>query len=517
MASLARSLTARGARLPVPRFDARSAELMRFAAACGLLEAETEEARSEALAKTTMRILETLQWLDDRSFMSSAQLGRWEHLVRWQGHDTEGRPLLVVRLARACKECQSHRIATFAEAIISQVNKVVKELLSNDAASPEQIVAIIDMREASAFSMLRRASLLSGVAATLCKHYPHRLAAAYVVGPSRLLGWAWRLGSTSLPSSTGAKVKQLEFGDPALPLPSAALDLPPHKPPAAPKARGGSALRRSISMSTMDAVRGPKTPRKQVSLVSPTEAAELARMAEEEGDKQGSTALPQLRTRLAQGLSHSASNSPRCHSARLASSPRSSAPTLLENSDLSLTTNSLLEPLLDQRLSRPRRPPMPTLTGLSGFAAMLEERNSGLAAVTEELHGPASEPRPPSLRRGMAGSGLPSSTSTASPRGTPRTPRGSLRRDPSTRRPGTMGESVSQEQGQGADNHREGHRLQRQGRSLDSAFREARASPPSRGTEQALANAQAALPSLMLVMFILAMLQRLLIPFSGSI
>ena len=38
MAALARSLTARGARLPVPRFDARSAELLRFAAACGLLE-----------------------------------------------------------------------------------------------------------------------------------------------------------------------------------------------------------------------------------------------------------------------------------------------------------------------------------------------------------------------------------------------------------------------------------------------------------------------------------------------
>ena len=38
MAALARGLTARGARLPVPRFDARSAELLRFAAASGLLE-----------------------------------------------------------------------------------------------------------------------------------------------------------------------------------------------------------------------------------------------------------------------------------------------------------------------------------------------------------------------------------------------------------------------------------------------------------------------------------------------
>ncbi len=45
--------------------------------------------------------------------------------VRWQGHDAEGRPLLVIRLARACKECKSHRIATFVEAIVSQVQPLV--------------------------------------------------------------------------------------------------------------------------------------------------------------------------------------------------------------------------------------------------------------------------------------------------------------------------------------------------------------------------------------------------------
>lgn len=149
---------------------------------------------------------------------------------------------------------------------------------------------------------------------------------------------------------------------------------------------------------------------------------------------------------------------------------------------------------------------------------MLEERNSGLAAVTEELQAPASEPRPPSLKRGMAGSGLPLATSGASPRSTPRTPRGSLRRDPSTRRPGTMGESVGQGPGHGhGQGQSEGHRLQRQGRSLDSAFLEARASPPARGTEQALVNAQAALPSLMLLMFVLAMLQRWLVPLSAIV
>ncbi len=46
------------------------------------VQAETEQAKSDALAQAAARILETLQWLDDRSFMSNAQLGRWEHLVR---------------------------------------------------------------------------------------------------------------------------------------------------------------------------------------------------------------------------------------------------------------------------------------------------------------------------------------------------------------------------------------------------------------------------------------------------
>ncbi len=120
-------------------------------------------------------------------------------------------------------------------------------------------------------------------------------------------------------------------------------------------------------MSNMDAsLHGPKTPRKQVSLISPTEAAALSQMAAEERGGDGPLALPQLRTRIARGLSHSASSSPRCHSARLANSPRNSAPSLLDNADLSLTTSSLLDPFLEQRSSRRHRPPMPTLTGLSG-------------------------------------------------------------------------------------------------------------------------------------------------------
>ncbi len=63
---------------------------------------------------------------------------RWLGLitqVRWQGHDADGRPILVIRLARACKECKSHRIATFAEAIVSQVGLSWRMLSPTNSAS----------------------------------------------------------------------------------------------------------------------------------------------------------------------------------------------------------------------------------------------------------------------------------------------------------------------------------------------------------------------------------------------
>ena len=41
--------------------------------------------------------------------------------VRWQGWDVEGRPLLVVKIARACEECSGPQAEAVAAAILSQV------------------------------------------------------------------------------------------------------------------------------------------------------------------------------------------------------------------------------------------------------------------------------------------------------------------------------------------------------------------------------------------------------------
>ncbi len=70
--------------------------------------------------------------------------------------------------------------------------------------------------------------------------------------------------------------------------------------------------------------------------------------------------------------------------------------------------------------------------------------------------------------------------------------------------------SASREGGQ-----EKAHRLQRQGRSLDSAFLEAGLGPPENGRERGLVAAQASLPSIVLVMLVLAILQRWLIPLSA--
>lgn len=45
----------------------------------------------------------------------------WALQVRWAGWDTEGRPLLVLRIAKASEECSGAQAEAVATAVISQV------------------------------------------------------------------------------------------------------------------------------------------------------------------------------------------------------------------------------------------------------------------------------------------------------------------------------------------------------------------------------------------------------------
>lgn len=41
--------------------------------------------------------------------------------VRWQGTDTEGLPILVIKVAKACAECQGDAAEAVSEAVVGQV------------------------------------------------------------------------------------------------------------------------------------------------------------------------------------------------------------------------------------------------------------------------------------------------------------------------------------------------------------------------------------------------------------
>ena len=65
--------------LPSPRFGPSHSELLRFAKACGLLEAQSAEARAAAVEAGVGRVVRTLDWVKRQHFMDA----RWGGGVWW--------------------------------------------------------------------------------------------------------------------------------------------------------------------------------------------------------------------------------------------------------------------------------------------------------------------------------------------------------------------------------------------------------------------------------------------------
>ena len=85
------------------------------------MQAGSPEEKAHAIQEGAQRVLKTLDWLKRHRCMPPAQLKEWQHMVRWQGSDTQGWPILVIKIAKACAECQGPAAEAVAEAIISQV------------------------------------------------------------------------------------------------------------------------------------------------------------------------------------------------------------------------------------------------------------------------------------------------------------------------------------------------------------------------------------------------------------
>ncbi|CAL5227620.1 g10624 [Coccomyxa viridis] len=215
---LQRVLDAQGTKLPRDLFDSSHAELLRYAATHGMLESDSPEQRAVAIEAAAQAIQHTLEWRQKRKFLSPQQLSTWEPLIRWQGQDQEGHPLLIVHIGRLCNECQSHELAQqAADALISQVEHAVRRQMDNEVG-PDQLVVVLDAQGASALQVTRKAQLCKDTAVTLNKNYPGRLHKAYLVGLPQALHWMMDTVKPVLHPQTVSSLKVCEVEDLEMPM-----------------------------------------------------------------------------------------------------------------------------------------------------------------------------------------------------------------------------------------------------------------------------------------------------------
>jgi hypothetical protein len=230
MGEMRRMIIECGVDLHPPRWDETNAELMRFADACGLKEAETPAARGAAIEKAVRRVIATVEWTADQQekAVSETKLRRWERLVAWRGSDSSGHPMLLVRFGRALQLCaKSGRLEAFAEAIAAQVAAGVASRLSNYPGGAERIVAVIDCRETSNWEALTRSrhivSLIKKLNTELAAHYPGRLERVHVLELPLFARMALQSVLTLLVPSTREKIVSASIDDDSLPITVALL------------------------------------------------------------------------------------------------------------------------------------------------------------------------------------------------------------------------------------------------------------------------------------------------------
>ncbi len=79
----------------------------------------------------------TAAWLASHPFASEEELAAVGHLLRWDGVDAAGRPVLHIAIGRAVVECRGPAALGFANAIITQLQRAVEGMLGEwRAAGP---------------------------------------------------------------------------------------------------------------------------------------------------------------------------------------------------------------------------------------------------------------------------------------------------------------------------------------------------------------------------------------------
>ncbi|GAA0186115.1 hypothetical protein LIER_33403 [Lithospermum erythrorhizon] len=121
-------------------------------------------------------IRKTVSWRDTYRILSEEELGIWSNMVFWHGFDTHNRPCLVVRLGLACTSLQSNDKPRFAQAVVSQVEYGVVNLV--DTENPH-ITVLVDCEGLSALRVPMQ--MLKSCSTLLQDHFPDRLGCLFVI------------------------------------------------------------------------------------------------------------------------------------------------------------------------------------------------------------------------------------------------------------------------------------------------------------------------------------------------
>lgn len=127
-------------------------------------------------------VKKTIQWRETYYFFTPQELDGWSDLVFWHGCDNQFRPCLLIRLGLACSYLQPDARARFSQAIVSQVEYGILNLLNLE---DPRITVLMDCEGISTLrfpmQMMKSCSIL------LQNHYPTRLAALYVTNLSPIV------------------------------------------------------------------------------------------------------------------------------------------------------------------------------------------------------------------------------------------------------------------------------------------------------------------------------------------
>eukprot|EP00887_Chlorella_sp_A99_P003089 scaffold9.g3089.t1 len=212
--------------LPAPRFGPGRSELLRFAKACGLLEARSPEARAAAIEAGVGRVARTLEWAKRQTFLDARAAARWERLVAWRSKDAAGHPILLIRVGRAQQLVKASRYEEFCTAVQRGVDGHLSAAPPGGAPEggggapgaprQEQMVVVLDCRGASSLGITRHLGLLKKLAVTLNTHYPDRLHRLYLLELPLLLRWVVAGVTPLLHPHTRAKLQLASISDPDL-------------------------------------------------------------------------------------------------------------------------------------------------------------------------------------------------------------------------------------------------------------------------------------------------------------